>query len=319
MPALEPDGRSGPRPPSDTKRTVTMAALTDLPPELAGGRADTQIGGSPTGTTRVPSARGATRADTQASSSSMGGDRTMMLQISDLEMQPSSRPMDEVRAPPEINLTEHHLPPDAPRDPRLIMLDEPDSDRSASFRILRHHLMDHGRPQVIVVSSATQGEGKTTCAVNLAMALAECNRARVLLVEATVRNPQLAQVFQLTPPWCFAEQLAAHRQQPLLPWSAVHLPDMFLHVTAMNPGLDQRQLLDAPAFAIAMERLRLGKYDHIVVDAPAVIGSAEVNLLQDAADGVILVARSKMTTTRTMRQAVEQLSPTKIIGSVLLC
>lgn len=296
MPAVEQGARNGPRPPSDTKRTVTMAALTDLPPELTRGRPDTQASGRPA-----------------------TADRTMMLQISDLEMQPSSRPMDEVREPPEINLTEHHLPPDAPRDPRLVMLSEPDSDRSASFRILRHHLMDHGRPQVIVVSSARQGEGKTTCAVNLALALAECNRARVLLVEATMRSPQLAQVFQLTPPWCFAEQLAAHRQQPLLPWSAVHMPELFLHVAPMSPDMHQRQLLDAPAFAIAMERLRMANYDHIVVDAPAVIGSAEVNLLQDAADGVILVARSKLTTTRTMRQAVEQLSPTKIIGTVLLC
>jgi Mrp family chromosome partitioning ATPase len=283
----------GPRPPSDTKRTIAMAALTDFA-DLPRGRADTQVGaqGFP--------------------------DRTMMLQISDLEMQASSRPMEEVREPPEISLTEHHLPTDRVRDPRMIMLQDPDSERSACFRILRHHLMDHGRPQVIVVSSANAGDGKTTCAVNMAMALAECGRARVLLVEATVRKPQLARVFQLTPPWCFAEQLTSHRQQPLLPWAAVNMPELFLHVAAMNPEINQRQLLDAPAFAIAMERLRLAKYDHIVVDAPAVIGSAEVNLLQDAADGVILVARSRKTTARSMRQAVEQLSPTKVIGTVLL-
>lgn len=282
----------GPRLPTDTKRTVAMAALTDFA-DLPRGRADTQTGSS------FP-------------------DRTMMLNISDLEMQASSRPMEEVREPPEISLTEHHLPADRVRDPRLIMLQDPDSERSACFRILRHHLMDHGRPQVIVVSSANAGDGKTTCAVNMALALAECGRARVLLVEATVRKPQLARIFQLTPPWCFAEQLTSHRQQPLLPWSAVNMPELFLHVAAMSPDINQRQLLDAPAFTIAMERLRLAKYDHIVVDAPAVIGSAEVNLLQDAADGVILVARSRKTTARSMRQAVEQLSPTKVIGTVLL-
>lgn len=295
MPTERSKGRTtlaGPRSPTDTKRTVAMAALTDFT-DMPRGRADTHVG------PHMP-------------------DRTMMLQISDLEMQASSRPMEEVREPPEISLTEHHVPKDRVPDPRLVMLQDPDSERSASFRILRHHLMDHGRPQVIVVSSANAGDGKTTCAVNMALALAECGRARVLLVEATVRKPQLARIFQLTPPWCFAEQLSTHRQQPLLPWSAVNLPELFLHVAAMNPDTNQRQLLDAPAFTIAMERLRLGKYDHIVVDAPAVIGSAEVNLLQDAADGVILVARSKKTTARSLRQAVEQLSPTKIIGTVLL-
>jgi Mrp family chromosome partitioning ATPase len=294
IPTSERRARTGPRPPSDTKRTVTMAALTDLQAEQPRGRAETQDGGS---TDR---------------------DRTMMLQLDELEVQASSRPMEEVRQPPEINLVDHPLPPEALRDPRLILLQDPDSERSACFRILRHHLMDHGRPQVIVVSSANPGDGKTTCAVNLALALAECARARVLLVEATVRGPQLARLFRFTPPWCFAEQLSAHRQQPLLPWSAVHVPEAFLHVAAMNPEIHQRQLLDAPAFTIAMERLRLGKYDHIVIDAPAVLGSAEVNLLQDAADGVILVARSKKTTARSMRQAVEQLTPTKIIGTVLL-
>ncbi|WP_428261901.1 tyrosine-protein kinase family protein [Haliangium sp.] len=287
----------GPRPASDTKRTVAMAALGEISSEILTGRTDSRPGshGSPS-----------------------GADSTMMLQLNDLELQPSALPMDEVRQPPEITLTAHQLPPGVPLDPRLILLAEADTDRAAAFRILRHHLMDHGRPQVIVVSSPSPGEGKTTCAVNLALALAECNRARVLLVEATVRRPQLASLFGFMPPWCFAEQLAAHRQQPLLPWSAMHLPDQWLHVAAMNPGLDQHQLLDAPAFAIAMERLRLGRYDHIVVDAPAVLGSAEVNLIQDAADGVILVARAKQTTTRMMRRAVEQLSPTKVIGTVLL-
>jgi Mrp family chromosome partitioning ATPase len=222
--------------------------------------------------------------------------------------------MDEA---PEIGLGEHSMDGLAACDGRLVLFTEPDSERAARFRVLRHHLMERGRPQVIVVSSPEPGEGKTTCALNLSLALAECGRARVLLVEATVRRPQLAAVFGFTPPWCFAEQLAAHRQQPLLPWGFVNIPDMWLHVAAINPGLGQSQLLDAPAFAIAMERLRRAGYDHIVIDAPAVLGSAEVNLIQDAAEGVVLTCLAGRTTARTLRKAVEQLSPTKILGTVL--
>jgi Mrp family chromosome partitioning ATPase len=229
----------------------------------------------------------------------------------------SAAPMAKVQEPPEIGLTQHKLDPDGRIDRRLILYIDPDAERAARFRILRHHLMDHGRPQVIVVSSPEPGEGKTTCALNLALALAECGRARVLLVEATMRRPQLAAVFRFVPPWCFAEQLSAHRQQPLLPWGFVDIPDLWLHVAAVNPRVEQSQLLDAPAFAIAMERLRMAEYDHIVIDAPAVLGSAEVNLLQDAADGVLLTCKAKHTTARTLRTAVEQLSPTKILGTVL--
>lgn len=183
--------------------------------------------------------------------------RTQMITTAGGDARNESSLLAKSQAPPEINITQHSLHPDAAPDPRLILVANPDSQRAARFRILRHHLMDHGRPQIIVVSSPSRGEGKTTCAVNLACALAECGRARVLLVEATVRRPQLAGMFRFVPPWCFAEQLSAHRHQPLLPWGVVEMPDLWLHVAAINPRVSQRQLLDAPAFAIAMERLRI--------------------------------------------------------------
>ena len=221
------------------------------------------------------------------------------------------------RQPPEIGLTQHHLPDGAPPDERLVLLNDPDSERAAAYRVLRHHLLEAGRPQVVVVSSPRTGDGKTTAAVNLALALAECGRAKVLLVEAHVRRPQLASLFRFVPPWCFAEQLAAHRHQPLLPWGFVDIPQLWLHVAAINPRIEQGQLLDAPAFAIAMERLRLGGYDHIVIDAPPVIGSADVNLIQDAADGTLLVLRGRRTTARELRRAMDQLSPARVLGTVL--
>ncbi|MBK9036036.1 MAG: CpsD/CapB family tyrosine-protein kinase [Myxococcales bacterium] len=245
--------------------------------------------------------------------------RTAMIQAAGVPSVLAERapaPIDQ--EPPEIGLTQHHLPEDRKPDPRLILHLAPDSERAAQFRVLRHHMLAAGRPQVIVVTSPGPGDGKTTTAVNLALALAECNRAKVLLVETHLRRPQLASVFAFVPPWCFAEQLAAHRHQPLLPWGMIDIPQLWLHVAAVNPKADQVQLLDAPAFAIAMERLRLGGYDHIVIDAPPVAGSAEVNLLQDAADGVLLVSRARRTTRRQLRAAIEQLSSRKVLGTVML-
>src|SRR5207253_2347966 len=104
-----------------------------------------------------------------------------------------------------------------------------------------------------------------------------------------------------------AEQLAAHRNQPMLPWSLVDIPQLWLHVAAINPRIETTQLLDAPAFAIAMERLRLAGYDHIVIDAPPVLGSADVNLMADAADAVVLAVRARVSTSRDLRKAIEQL------------
>ena len=218
--------------------------------------------------------------------------------------------------PPEIGLTQHHLPEGELLDPRLVMVSDPDSERAASFRVLRHHLLELGRPQVIVVSSALHGDGKTTTAINLALALAECGRAKVLLAEAHLRRPQIGAAVKLVPPWCFAEQLAAHRNQPMLPWSLVEIPQLWLHVAAVNPRIEKTQLLDAPAFAIAMERLRM-VYDHVVIDAPPVLGSADVNLMSDAADAVVLAVRAKRTTTREVRKAIDQVGASKVVGTVL--
>jgi Mrp family chromosome partitioning ATPase len=219
--------------------------------------------------------------------------------------------------PPEIGLTQHHLP-DEPPDPRLALVIDPDSERSAAFRVLRHHLLGVGRPQCVVVSSPTEGDGKTTTALNLALALAECGRAKVLLVETHLRRPQLANIFKFVPPWCFAEQLAAHRHQPMMPWSLIEIPQLWLHVGGINPRIEKTQLLDGPAFAIAMERLRLGGYDHIVIDAPPVLGSADVNLMADAADAVVFALRARRSTTRDLRRAMEQLGSDKIAGTVLV-
>jgi Mrp family chromosome partitioning ATPase len=219
--------------------------------------------------------------------------------------------------PPQIDLTQHHLPDERP-DGRLTLVIDPDSDRAAQFRVLRHHLLEVGRPQCVVVSSPNRGEGKTTAALNLALALAECGRARVLLAETHVHRPALAQILRFVPPWCFAEQLATHRGQPMMPWSLVDIPSMWLHVAAINPRIDKSQLLDGPAFAIAMERLRAANYDHIIIDAPPVLGSADVNLLADAADTVLLAVSARKTTARDLRRAIDQLGASKVVGTVLM-
>jgi Mrp family chromosome partitioning ATPase len=218
----------------------------------------------------------------------------------------------------DVQVMQHQLPRHAKSDRRLAVALAPDSERAAAFRVLRHHLLELGRPQCIVVSSPQRGDGKTTTAINLALALSECGRARVLLVEAHLRKPQLASVFEFVPPRCFADQLLLHRKDPLSAWTFVDLPELHLHVGAVNPKFDRGQLLDGPAFSIAMERLRLAGYDHIVIDAPPVLGSADVNLMADAADTVLLALRARRSTARDLRAAIEQIGERKVGGTVLV-
>jgi Mrp family chromosome partitioning ATPase len=210
-----------------------------------------------------------------------------------------------------------HKPSDEP-DERLILVRQPDSARAASFRVIRHRLMERGDPRVIAVTSASEGEGKTTCAANLALALGECGRAKVLLVEANLRTPALAGLFGFMPPECFSTQLSRHKDKPLEPWSVVEIYSPSLHVLAVKPESESRPLLDGPAFSLAIELLRHAGYDYIVIDTPPVLGAADVNLVEDAADGVLFTARSRATSGRRLTQAVEQLAPAKLLGLALL-
>ena len=210
-----------------------------------------------------------------------------------------------------------HKPPDDP-DERLIMVRQPDSPAAASFRVLRHRLQERGDPRIIAVTSAGPKEGKTTCAVNLALALGECGRARVLLVEANLRAPSLAPLFGFMPPQCFSVQMQKHREKPADGWSVVEVFSEYLHVLAVEPSDRGRPLLDGPAFAIAMETLAQAGYDYIVVDTPPVLGAADVNLIEDSADGVLLTARARATSSLKLRQAIDQLVPSKVLGVTLL-
>ncbi|HUS68370.1 MAG TPA: CpsD/CapB family tyrosine-protein kinase [Kofleriaceae bacterium] len=218
----------------------------------------------------------------------------------------------------KIWVATHKLPVDP--DPRLILVRDPDSARAASFRVLRHRLQERGDPRTIAVTSAEQGEGKTTCAVNLALALGECGRARVLLVEANLRAPSLAALFGFLPPECFAAQLTKHRERPLEPWSVVEVFAPSLHVAAVKPGPENenRPLLDGVAFGIAMDMLKRSGYDYIVVDTPPILGSADVNLVEDFTDGVVITTWSRKSSARALRTAVEQLAPAKLLGITLL-
>jgi Mrp family chromosome partitioning ATPase len=210
-----------------------------------------------------------------------------------------------------------HKPPEDP-DRRLILVREPDSARAAAFRVMRHRLAERGDPRVIAVTSAGPREGKTTCAANLALALGECNRARVLLIEANLRTPALAALFGFLPPECFSVQLQRHKEKPEDAWSVVEVFSPSLHVLAVKPESDPRPLLDGPAFSLAVDVLRQAGYDYIVIDTPPVLGAADVNLVEDAADGVLFTAWSRSTSSRKLTQAVEQLAPAKLLGLALI-
>jgi Mrp family chromosome partitioning ATPase len=231
--------------------------------------------------------------------------------------------------------------PQAPYDERLVFYRERESETAAAFRLLRQRLIDRGDPRIVICTSATRGEGKTTLASNLALAFAELGKHRVLLLETSVRSAAVGEVFGFKPPRGFASQLAAHRSRPGEPWVVVQIGELPLFVMAAEPrccpscaaviaedakfcGMCGNKTeetapapIDAGTFAIAMRQFKQS-FRYVVVDAPPVLLSGDVNLIQDAADAIVFATRKGRSAARDLRRAIEQVAPAPVAAVALL-
>jgi Mrp family chromosome partitioning ATPase len=247
-------------------------------------------------------------------------------------------------------ITVRSLPLPAALEPRIVMVRDPYSPQADAYRTLRRKLSTI-TATTIAVTSASPREGKTTCAINLAFALRETSRGRILLVEANIRAPGIATTLQFEPPRCFTEQLQRHRDDRLTPWVVVEQaaplpsvqpadersestsersgsgtrfpeprPSMLapIHILAVDPRAERPPMLDTVSFSMGMESLKRAGYEYIIIDTPPVLGSMDMNVIGDSVDGVMLTSVVKMTNRGALRQAIERLRPAPVLGVVLL-
>ena len=222
-------------------------------------------------------------------------------------------PMALALRPYEPSYGRHAL--SGPLDHRLTLLAEPNSTRSASFRVLRDSLLTKGLPRVIAVSSVGPRQGKTTCSVNLATALSEQPSTRVMLVDGNFFDPELGQIFTVdklgpvTPPDATAW---------LAPYKIVEVTPT-LHVCAIprRPG-EAAPRFEQQRFDALIDRLCRVNYDYIIIDAPALRGAPAVLQLVAVADGTLIAVRSGETKGRDLRRVVEQLPKDKALGVALM-
>jgi Mrp family chromosome partitioning ATPase len=202
----------------------------------------------------------------------------------------------------------------------LVMLGEASNEATASLRVIRHRL-EQKRAEgmwTFGVTSARDGDGKSTFATQLALVLSESQRARVLLVESNFHRPSLARIlgFRVPDGYGFSSQIVRKMRGSLEPWCVVALGPA-LHVLSESTAEQGfPETLHSTHFQNAIGFLSRG-YDFLIVDGPSVLGSGDANVVENAVDGVIVVLRSGVSKGNDLRDAVKQLGERKTIGVVL--
>ncbi len=177
---------------------------------------------------------------------------------------------------------------DVPRHP-VILRSSPRSAAAEAVRRLRTNLqfVDVAEQcRSIVVSSSVPGEGKTTTAINLAVALAD-DGSRVLLIDADLRRPSVAEYLGLESGAGLTTVLIgkADVEDVVQPWGDSSLDVLAAGQIPPNPS----ELLGSTAMRTLIRRLA-ERYDTVVIDSPPVLPVTDAAVLGRQAGGVLLVA-----------------------------
>lgn len=205
----------------------------------------------------------------------------------------------------------------APCTVPLPMLHDPMSQAATSFRVLAHRLRRAGHPRVIAVTSARRGEGKTSCAANLALAMAEQGRTPVLLVEANRLRPRFSTMFDYEVQACFEAQLMQATKRDEGEWFTVTVEHENLHALAVDPETATGRPVSPRSYRCLIEQAR-PRFGYVIIDCPSVTEGGDVGIIEDLSDGVLFAALAGVTRRRHVREALEQLAPASFLGLVLL-
>ena len=211
---------------------------------------------------------------------------------------------------PKVNVSKSSPEDQATREPRSALAEAYRSVRTAlQFSTAR------GAPRTIVVTSCTKNEGKTTSAMALAVALSQMGR-RVLIVDGDMRNPSLHQMFD-TDHMSGLSNILSSDTEPISVTRKTDFPNLYL-ITAGPLPPNPAELLSGPGLVNLLDP-GASHFDHIVIDAPPILGIADAIILCNQVDASLFVIESGKTRKAAIRNAIRRLrqSGTAPLGAIL--
>ena len=174
---------------------------------------------------------------------------------------------------------------------------------------------DHGMPKSMAVTSSRPAEGKTTTSFALAKSLSRLKR-RVVLLDMDMRSPSIHHLLNVDNRRGVSNYLAGEDDLAAL----VRPTDSEgLYVLTAGPQPPSApELLSSERFERMINELT-ASFDHVILDAPPVMGLADGPLVASRVEGVVFVLESHSTQKSMVQVAIERLraANAQILGVVL--
>ena len=199
------------------------------------------------------------------------------------------------------------LVPIVPGDRHPLISGPVPHDFGEAYRSIRTSLaaqLPGSGARVVAVASSQPLEGKTTTAVNIAMALA-VGGARVLLIDADMRRPSVHKALRMSNDRGLSQLLAGQaRMREVV--QRTHDPNL-LTITAGRTPANPSELLASDRMRALLSGLEHGPFDWIIVDTPPVLAVTDAVILAPLVHAVTFVIGAEMTRWRLAERAVETL------------
>ncbi len=204
----------------------------------------------------------------------------------------------------------------SPAGSRMVMWNNALIESVDSIRSILLHSDDADKRQVLMIASATAGEGKTTFACQLAGSLARSGR-KTLLVDCDLRRPRAHQLLNVSNGLGMSE-LLTEKLRPETVIQATDDPNLFVIAAGqVNEIALQEIARDGAASLFAAMRQ---EFDFVIVDSSPMLCVADSSSIAKNVDAAILVARQDVSRVPVVSVACERMEMLglPLLGSVMV-
>jgi len=208
---------------------------------------------------------------------------------------------------------------DLQRENRILSAME-HNEYADAFKILSTQVMqrmEEHQWSSIAITSVGDDEGKTTTAINLGISIAREIEYTVLLVDGNLRKPELHTYFGVTPELGLSDYL---RDDVDLADILIRPGDIdhFVILPGGAPLMNSTEMLGSPKMCSLVDELK-DRYPKriIIFDMPPILNVADTVSFVPCIDCALIVVEDDTTKQVELEQAIDLLSVTNIVGTVL--